>query len=43
MTGCDTGFGRGTAEHLWKQGYFVVAACLTEGAAKELNSQWGGR
>ena len=43
VTGCDTGFGRGTAEKLYKDGYYVVAACLTDGAAKELNGVFGSK
>lgn len=43
VTGCDTGFGRGVALKLDKLGFYVIAACLTEAAVKELNSFLRGR
>jgi NAD(P)-dependent dehydrogenase (short-subunit alcohol dehydrogenase family) len=37
ITGCDTGFGRGTTVQLAGKGVKVLAACLTQEAVDELN------
>lgn len=36
ITGCDTGLGAATAIELDKQGYKVIAACLTTNGATQL-------
>ena len=38
ITGCDSGFGRGTAIRLDKMGVHVLAACLTKQGAEDLKS-----
>ncbi|XP_069614597.1 retinol dehydrogenase 7-like [Ranitomeya imitator] len=43
ITGCDTGFGRQLAKQLDGRGMKVLAACLTEAAAKELNQETSSR
>lgn len=39
VTGCDTGFGRMACEALAKEGYFVVATCLTKAGCDEIASK----
>ena len=38
ITGCDSGFGRGTAIRLDKMGVHVLATCLTKQGAEDLKS-----
>jgi NAD(P)-dependent dehydrogenase (short-subunit alcohol dehydrogenase family) len=39
VTGCDSGFGRMACEALVKQGYFVIATCLTKEGSNEIASK----
>lgn len=38
VTGCDSGFGNLVAKQLDRQGFHVIAACLTESGSSELKT-----
>ncbi|XP_053120935.1 retinol dehydrogenase 7-like isoform X2 [Hemicordylus capensis] len=38
ITGCDSGFGNALAKHLDKEGFHVIAACLSEEGSQELEA-----
>ncbi|XP_063285769.1 retinol dehydrogenase 7-like [Pelobates fuscus] len=38
ITGCDTGFGNLLAQRLYRKGFIVIAACLTEKGSQELKA-----
>lgn len=38
VTGCDSGFGNLVAKQLDRQGFHVIAACLTESGSAELQT-----
>ncbi|XP_075055549.1 retinol dehydrogenase 7-like [Mixophyes fleayi] len=43
ITGCDSGFGKQLAQQLDRRGLKVLAACLTETGANELNKETSSR